>query len=217
MIRINLLAVERERTAKRAGGLTVGQRLTIACSIILVVTAIGIVWWFWHLQQRDAQLDRDIQAAEQETVRLREVLAQVQKFEGQRAQLQQRVALIEDLRRGQSGSVHMLDQISRALPDRLWLTQMRDEPKDDTTTIEGYTTSMTALSDLVGNLESSGYFKRPVEIINSNVESQQGTELVRFSVKLTFVMPGSEAPAPAVPGAPGAAVPRAAPKPAPPG
>ena len=55
MIRINLLAVERERPAKRAAGLTVGQRLTIACSVILVATAIGIVWWFWHLQQRDAQ------------------------------------------------------------------------------------------------------------------------------------------------------------------
>jgi len=217
MIRINLLAVEREKPAKRTGGLTVGQRLTIACSFILVVTAIGIVWWFWYLQQRGAQLDRDIQAAEQETVRLREVLAQVQKFEAQRAQLQQRVALIEDLRRGQSGSVHMLDQISRALPDRLWLTQMKDEPKDGTTTLEGFTTSMSALSDLVGNLEASGYFKRPVEIVSSNVENQQGTELVRFSVKVMFVVPGAAAPAPAVaPGAPAAAVPPAAPKAAPP-
>jgi type IV pilus assembly protein PilN len=216
MIRINLLAVEREKPAKRAGGLTLGQRMTIACSIVLVATAIGIVWWFWHLQQRDAQLDRDIQAAEQETVRLREVLAQVQKFEAQRAQLQQRVALIEDLRRGQSGSVHMLDQVSRALPDRLWLTQMKDDPKDGTTMIEGFTTSMTALSDLVGNLESSGYFKRPVEIVNSNVETQQGTELVRFSIKMTFAMPGTEAPAPVAPGAPAAAAPAAAARPAPP-
>ena len=199
MIRINLLAVEREKPKKRVGGLSVGQRLTLVCSVILVATAIGIVWWFWQLQQRDNQLDRDIQAAEQETVRLREVLTQVQKFETQKLQLQQRVALIEDLRRGQNGSVHMLDQISRALPDRLWLTQVKDDPKDGSTVIDGFATSMTALSDIVGNLETSGYFKRPVEIVNSVVETQQGTELVRFSIRATFVMPGTEPPPPAAP------------------
>jgi len=199
MIRINLLAVDREKSKKRVGGLSVGQRLTLVCSVILVATAIGIVWWFWQLQQRDNQLDRDIQAAEQETVRLREVLTQVQKFETQKLQLQQRVALIEDLRRGQNGSVHMLDQISRALPDRLWLTQMKDDPKNGTTVIDGFATSMTALSDIVGNLETSGYFKRPVEIVNSAVETQQGTELVRFSIRATFVMPGTEPPPAAAP------------------
>jgi len=199
MIRINLLAVEREKPKKRAGGLSVGQRLTLACSVLLVITAIGIVWWFWQLQQHDKQLDRDIQAAEQETVRLREVLAQVQKFETQRLQLQQRVALIEDLRRGQNGSVHMLDEISRALPDRLWLTQVKDDVKDGSTLVEGYATSMTALSDLVGNLEACGYFKRPVEIVNSAVETQQQTELVKFAVKARFEMPGAEPPAPAAP------------------
>jgi type IV pilus assembly protein PilN len=134
-------------------------------------------------------------------VRLREVLAQVQKFETQRAQLQQRVDLIEDLRRGQNGSVHMIDQISRALPDRLWLTQVKDEPKGGSTLIEGFATSMTALSDLVGNLEACGYFKRPVEIVNSAVETQQQAELVKFTVRATFVMPGTEPPAAAAPNA----------------
>jgi len=208
MIRINLLAVEREKR-KAAGprGLSVGQRLTIACSIILVAAAVSIVWWFWHLQQVDRQLDRDIAAAEQETVRLREVLGQVQKFSAQQAQLQQRVALIEELRKGQTGPVHMLDQVSRALPDRLWLTQMKDDPKDGSTAIDGVATSMTALSDFVANLEASGYFKRPVEIISSNLENQQGNELVKFTVKATYVAPGSAAAAPA------AAAPAAARKP----
>lgn len=194
MIRINLLAVEREKPKRRAAALGTTQKLTIACSLILLATAVGIVWWFWWLQQRDRQLDREIAAAEQETARLREVLAQVQKFETQKAQLQQRVALIEELRRGQGAAVHLLDQVSRALPDRLWLTQLRQDPKDGTTTIEGMATSLTALSDFVANLEGSGYFRRPVEIVSSQVENQQGTELVRFTVKGTFVMPGTEPP-----------------------
>jgi type IV pilus assembly protein PilN len=199
MIRINLLAVEREKPKRRAAAFGATQKLTIACSLILLATAVGIVWWFWWLQQRDRQLEREIAAAEQESSRLREVLAQVQKFETQKAQLQQRVVLIEELRKGQGGAVHLLDQVSRALPDRLWLTQLRQDPKDGTTTIDGMATSLNALSDFVANLEGSGYFKRPVEIVSSQVENQQGTELVRFTVRGTFVMPGTEAPPAAAP------------------
>jgi type IV pilus assembly protein PilN len=193
MIRINLLAVERERTKRRAGGggVSLAQRVTLVCSLILVVTMAGLGWWFWSLRQQSIRLDADIVAAEQEIARLRSVLTQVQTFETQRAQLRQRVELIEELRKGQTGPVHMLDEISKSLPDRLWLTQMTQEK--GVLTIEGRTTVLTALSDFVANLESSGYFKRPVEIVGTNVESQQGAELVRFTVKAEFAPPESAA------------------------
>ena len=42
------------------------------------------------------------------------MLGQVQKFETRKAQLQQRVTLIEQLRRGQTGPVHVLDEVSKA-------------------------------------------------------------------------------------------------------
>src|SRR3990172_6480695 len=187
MIRINLLAVERERTKRKSTGISVAQRVTLACSLILVVTAAGVGWWFWSLGQQSAQLDRDILAAEQEIQRLRSVLGQVQQFETQRVQLRQRVALIEELQRGRSAPVHMLDEISRSVPDRLWLTQI--EQAEGVLTIEGRTTVLTPLSDFVASLESSGYFKRPVEIVNSQVETQQTTELVRFTVKAAFEAP----------------------------
>jgi Tfp pilus assembly protein PilN len=102
----------------------------------------------------------------------------------------------------------MLDEISRALPDRLWLTTLTQ----DTTGVklDGRTTSLTALSDFVGNLENSGYFARPVEIIDSQVESAQGTgDVVRFSVKAQFQLPGAPAGT-----TPPAAAPAATPRPA---
>jgi len=187
MIRINLLAVERERTKRKSAGMSSAQRVTLACSVILVITAAGIGWWFWSLGQQTAQIDRDIQAAEQEIQRLRSVLSQVQTFETQRVQLRQRVALIEELQRGRSAPVHMLDEISQSVPDRLWLTQI--EQVEGALTIEGRTTVLTALSDFVANLESSGYFKRPVEIVNSQVEASQTADLVRFTVMAEFQAP----------------------------
>jgi type IV pilus assembly protein PilN len=198
MIRINLL--ERPKPVKKT--VSLAQQVPLLCSLILVATLIGIGWRFWSVRQQSERLDRDIVQAQQQTERLRSVLQEVEQFERQRAQLQQRVALIEELRKGQSGPVHLLDELSQAVPDRLWLTEMKQDGAD--LKVDGRTTSLTALSDFVGNLESSGYFTRPVEIVSSQVETtQQSGDLVKFTVKAQFVMPGMPAPVPAVAGTPG--------------
>jgi type IV pilus assembly protein PilN len=120
------------------------------------------------------------------------VLAQVQKFESRKAQLQQRVTLIEQLRRGQSGPVHVLDEVSKAIPERLWLTDMGQ--KGDVFTLDGMTTSLTGLTDFVSNLEASSWFAKPVDIIDSQVQPNDKTgDIYKFSIKATFKNP--EAPA----------------------
>ena len=103
----------------------------------------------------------------------------------------------EQLRQGQSGPVHMLDEISRSLPDMLWLTEMSQKGQE--ITLAGMTTSMTGLSDLIAGLESSRWFRKPVDIIDSQVASDpKSGDLVKFSVKATFHNPDAPpAPAPA--------------------
>jgi len=197
MIRINLLAVERG-TTKRSAIIPAAHRVTIGASLILLATVLAVGWWFWSLRQTSQQLDDDIARAEIETQQLRSVLAQVQKFEARKAQLQQRVTLIEQLRRGQSGPVHLLDEISKALPDRLWLTELSQKGQE--MTFAGMTTSLTGLSDFVANLESSAWFRKPVDIIDSEMASDPKIgDLVKFSVKATISNP--EAPAAPVAGA----------------
>ena len=182
MIRINLLTVDRER-AKRKAKFQVGQKITVACSLILVAAALVVGWWFWSLQRSSADLDQQIADAERETQRLQSVIQQVAQFEARRAQLQQRVTLIEELRKGQTGPVHLLDQISKAMPEAMWLTDLRQAGSE--LTIEVRCTSLNALSDFVSGLEASNLFDRPVEIIDSRVEPATASmpELIRFSVK----------------------------------
>lgn len=207
MIRVNLLAVERER-AKRRATFDLGQKVPVVGTLILLVTALGIGWWYWSLRQGSQKLDAEVVAAEREVTRLRSVLQQVQQFEATRKQLQERVALIEQLRKGQSVPVHMLDEISRSLPDRAWLTEMAQE--GDAITLKGRSVSLTAVSDFVGNLEGTGFFAKPVEIVDSQVEqAQQGTsgqagaaqtELVAFEIKAQLsTPPAGGAPAPPAP------------------
>lgn len=194
MIRINLLAAEREKTPRKAAslGFDIGQKVTLVCSLILVATALGIGWWWWMLDRESVRLTSEIAAAERETARLKTILTQVAQFESRKQQLQQRVSLIEELRKGQTGPVHLVDQLSRAMPEMLWLTSLSQDGGD--ITVDGRCTTLTALSDFVSNLERSGYFRRPVEILDSQVDQVTGSsaELIKFQLKATFALPGTE-------------------------
>jgi type IV pilus assembly protein PilN len=195
MIRINLLAVERERAKKKAAAAfgTTAQKLTVGCSLILILAALFIGWRYWAISRDSKQLDAEITAAQQETQRLHSIIQQVQQFEQRKAQLQQRVVLIEQLRKGQTGPVHMLDQISRALPPMLWLTGLKQT--GDSVVIDGKCTAQTGVADFVSNLEASGYFKRSIEIVSTNTEPMAAPpgELIRFSIKADFQQPGQAA------------------------
>jgi type IV pilus assembly protein PilN len=197
MIRINLLATERRAAKAAPRGLQAGQKITVAGSLILVLAALGVGWRYWALGQETARLTREIDEARREETRLAQILKQVQEFEGRRTQLEQRVALIDELRRGQNAPVHMIDQVSRALPESTWLTSMTQSGYD--LTIEGRCLSLTSLSDFVGNLEASRYFRRPVEILESNVlaGAEGEPDTIRFVIRGTFQMAGIDTtPAP---------------------
>lgn len=193
MIRVNLLAADPSRVSTpRFAGLGTST-VHIVGSLIVVAALAGVAYRHLDLQTQQREADVQLQQARAEAQRLEAVSEELARFEAQTALLQQRVALIEQLRKGQRSPVTLLDHISRGLPDRLWLTQLTQAGAD--VTIEGRTTTLTALSDLIGNLESSGAFARPVEILNSQVESGEGGDLVTFVVKAIFPMGAIDAPA----------------------
>ena len=192
MIRINLISQAREKPRRRVPAASLvgsGQKITVACTLILVLAALGVGWWYWSLRKEAAKLTDDIAAAETETRRLQALIVQVRQFETRKAQLEQRVTLIETLRRGQSSPVHVLDAISRSMPDMLWLTQLDQKGAD--LTIEGRCLNLTSISDFVDNLGRSGWFKKPVEIVNSQVETATAGagELIKFTVRAQVVSP----------------------------
>jgi len=197
MIRINLL-VERRLVKAASKGFQPEQQVTLIGALLLVVALGGVGWRYWALGQQQAELAREVAAAQREEVRLAEILKQVQEFEARKQQLEQRVGLIDELRKGQNAPVHMIDQISRALPDMTWLTNVKQEGY--ALTIQGRCLTLTSLSDFVGNLEASRYFVRPVEIVDSEVVSGDGKttpDLIQFTVRGTFQMAGIDPPAPA--------------------
>jgi type IV pilus assembly protein PilN len=195
MIRINLLGGER-RKARKAFVFAQGAPLTALCSLILVGAMAGIGWWYWSLATESARVDQELVVARQDAARLQSVLAEVKQFEQRQQQLQQRVALIQQLRHGQSVPVQLLDHVSRSLPDTLWLTSL--EEAGPNVTIEGRSSTLIALSDFVGNLGSTTLLKKPIQIVNSQVEPAadgKSGDVIKFTVKAALADTDATPPA----------------------
>jgi type IV pilus assembly protein PilN len=185
MIRINLLGGDRQK-AKSAARFDASQQLTAMCGLVVVAAVCGIGFWYWKLGHDGARLDAQIASLKREAARLDTVLAEVKTFEDRKATLQQRVALIERLRQGQTVPVQLLDHVSRSLPEMLWLTDLREE--GDFITIQGRTTTLIGLSDFVNNLGTNAVLQKPIEILDSAAEAGDhttvaGPELIKFTVR----------------------------------
>ena len=189
MIKINVLGSDRHLGPARRMALPPGQKLTVGCSLILMAASLLIGWRYWALSKDLARVDTEIASAQQETARLHSIIQQVQQVEQRRAQLQQRVALIEQLRKNQTGPVHMLDEISRAIPPLVWLTELKQTDTANEVLLEGRAMTVTALPDFVANLEASGYFRKSVDIVSSQTEPAVATApsgAIRFVIKAQF-------------------------------
>ena len=188
MIRINLMGVERGRTKRRLG-IELGHKVTLVCGAIFVAVGALMVWQALSVRGETVRLDDQLRSVNEELSTMADGVDRRNQFETQSAELARRVALIEELRSGQGGPVRMLDQVSRSLPEGVWLSELRQEGAD--ITIQGWATGLTMLSDLVVALEASGYFALPVEIIDSQLESQAAGEVVRFELRAEFMLPSS--------------------------
>jgi len=200
MIRINLLSTER-RAVKAASSPAVqaGQKMMVLGSLIVVLALAALGWRYWSLGQQAAQLEEEIAAAQREEQRLAEILKQVREFEARKTMLTERINLIDELRKGQNAPVHMVDQLSRALPEMTWLTSIAQS--NYTLTLQGRCLNLTSLSDFIGNLEGSRYFIRPVEIVESAVVAgnEKTPDLISFTIRGTFQMAGIDSVAPPPP------------------
>jgi type IV pilus assembly protein PilN len=183
MIRVNLLAPERAAKKKAVGGPALPSGGAVQSYLFLFLfaglaaVACGGLWWFQSNKIKD--LDTRIAADTKRRQDLQAIEQQVKAFQQKKATLENKVAVIEMLRAAQKSPVHMLDEVSKALPDYVWLTQM-DETRGSVV-FNGQSNSLAAVADFISALQTSGWFP-VVELVSS----QETNNLVTFSLRGNF-------------------------------
>ena len=200
MIRINLLGQPRPKAKRRAVPLE--ATLQIVFLVIAIVAAFGFLYLHWYQMNKDLRdTQKEIARLQGEKAQLEQLKQQIDAFDRQKAVLQQRIAVIEELQRNRTGGQELLDMVAITVTrsEALWLTSMTR--KGNVLTFEGSAASINAVANFITQLKRSGYFQK-VEIKESHQdEKNTAIQTFVFTLNAEFALPGRAATlaAPAAP------------------
>jgi type IV pilus assembly protein PilN len=181
MIKINLLPrEERKRQAP------VNTKLLLGVGGVCAVLAGMGYGWFW-LNGEVNRLQAGIQQTQAELKRFEELAKQVDKFQAEKKRLEEKIKIIATLTAAQGGPVRLLDEVSKALPNEVWLTAFtRTGKKLDLSgiaysnfNVANFMTNLAAASGLIGNVdlvvsEKATVEQVPVERFSITMEVKDG-------------------------------------------
>ena len=129
MVKINLLAegkrpvIARKIEAAAAAAARRERGNTCCCSLTSSSgCCLGGVWYYL-LEQKIKRKDAEIAAAQKEVDELQQVIKEVEEYKAKRTSSTRKVQIINDLKNNQRGPVQIMDEVSRALPELIWLIE----------------------------------------------------------------------------------------------
>jgi Tfp pilus assembly protein PilN len=145
MIKINLLPREERRRKIKV-------KVPQAAIVALVVLALGGMWWYWWSVKGDiGRLRADAAATRSEIARNKQIVQLIEQYERDKKLLQERLTLIQRLVSAQGSAVRLLDGISQAVPDDVWLAGV--SKVSGKLVVQGYASSHFAVANLMLALE----------------------------------------------------------------
>jgi type IV pilus assembly protein PilN len=203
MIRVNLLKAEKKEFAepgfgpegeaqeKKTKEKAPGTKSKAPSGTLILVAALVVLGGLAFMQMRTLDGERTLLAeAQEQQARLQTVSAKLEEIDWQKQYLIKKIALITELRQKQGSAVRVLDALSRAVPDWVWLTEA--SLAKTALTVRGRALTNVLISDYVRNLNQLGFFES-VGIVNTQQRSEGNSQFVEFT--LTAVLPPPLPPA----------------------
>jgi type IV pilus assembly protein PilN len=184
LIRINLLTEAKAAAArKKAPILPTGAKLNNL--VFIAGIAVGVLYLAGmglHLFNTRSGLDEEIAKARLEAERLKSIIEEVKGYEDKKASLEAKISLINSLKTNQKGPVRLMDEISKALPDLVWLSTL--DVSGNQVTMKGKTLSPNAVATYLENLKKSPFFAEPV--FRTLGQDAGGQGIYSWEMNLTF-------------------------------
>jgi type IV pilus assembly protein PilN len=153
MPRINLLPWREEARKKRQRDFMIALGAALVVAVVCVfATVLTYAQMIDHQRARNTRLENEI-------VELDKSIAEIDGLERQKERLLARMEIIEQLQRSRPEVVHLFDEISRNLPEGVYLTTLKQTGKD--VELTGVAQSSTRVSALMRRIDESVWLTDP--------------------------------------------------------
>ncbi len=103
--------------------------------------------------------------------------------------MEKKLAVLDKLKAGKSGPVRLLDELSAALPDKLWLTKFSE--KSGAINLAGVADSENTVAVFMKRLDSSPYYKN-VELSVTEQTKAGDRKMQKFTLNCSVEVPSPE-------------------------
>ena len=197
MILINLLPHREAARKRRRDAFNVS--LGIAALVGGLIAGAIFLWFSTHIsnqQSKNRILMGEIKVLEKQ-------IKDIAGLETEIAALRARQQAVEDLQADRNQPVHLMTELSKQLPDGVYVASMRQE--NQTVTLQGVAQSNERVSELLRNLaNNTPWFSKPelIEIVAANVAltAREQKRVSNFTIRVRL-MRASEAAKAAAPAA----------------
>lgn len=189
MMRINLLPHRQIKRAER-------QRQFGLMALMTAVAAGAIVFSGWQFLslKKDSQLERN-NRLELAIGQLDKQIADIKDLKDQISNVLERKQIVENLQTNRSQSVVILDELTRQMPEGLYLKSIKQQ--GSLITLEGVADTNARVATLVRNLSVSNWMESPIlveikTIIVNGVKEIDFTMNVSLKVQKAEVLPSNK-------------------------
>lgn len=186
MIRINLLPV---RAVKKR---EMGQKQLILFALVLSGALICNYYWYAATARDEAKLRLDVQRTEKDIADLDRIIGEVKNYEKDNKALEDKLKVLDTLKRGRTGPVKVLDAMATSIPKNVWLRKL--DEKSGTMTLDGAALSnddlaeyMKSLSNVVWTPEGMGRLVETRKGATSRVELTPSGQIKDFPLSAVGV------------------------------
>ncbi|MFQ6082571.1 MAG: PilN domain-containing protein [Candidatus Aminicenantia bacterium] len=188
MIRINLLKPEKKEVLRaeeefaRAVPKEKEKRVNLLIySLLIVIVVIGSLFYF--LNRAISHEKNLLNQAREEKKQLAHIVKDLEEIQNKKFLIEKKIELVNQLKTEQESPVIMMDELSRNLPDWVWLTSIKY--KENRVEIKGKSVSNNLIADYISALEASPYF-RNVNLINSTQRRIKREVILEFTLTSDF-------------------------------
>jgi type IV pilus assembly protein PilN len=174
MIRINLLPV---RAAQKKAKLH-GQIAVLGLALIVTVVSCAVVYSSIMISLSSEK--KEIAAIEQEINSLKKVLGEVTRFKQLQKEYQAKLDVLAALKEKKTGPVHLLDELSRVLPEKLWIDDFKESGGN--ISIKGVGLNEATVARFLRDLEASPYYSGVELKITEQQVQKSGLKLQKFDL-----------------------------------
>lgn len=181
MIKINLLGGPRRKKTRKS----VEIQFQVILGSVVLSLLLGVLGFFWMIMgEKVTALEDQKRQLTQDLETLKAQVKEVENYESDKKVFEERIRIIQRLRKIQSGPVRLLDEVSRTLPDRVWLASMTEI--QGTVEVEGKAITNSEIVDFINNLKRSTLFEN-VQLIESRQSAENNIPIYSFRLQWSIV------------------------------